>query len=179
MPIAFHDWLDKELGTPHMDKLRDLAIFSIDKAINAEIISTTVPSASTPDHAIAYDSGSTLALADMLEAKELLDDQNVPMSDRHMVVDSAQLNDLFNISGFTSSDFLTSGAPLQSGEVSSPLLGFMPHFSTSASAVTYMFHRSYLTLAAQQGMGRVRPAARIGQHQPLPRNGRGHDRGAD
>ena len=22
MPIAFHDWLDKELGTPHMDKLR-------------------------------------------------------------------------------------------------------------------------------------------------------------
>jgi hypothetical protein len=21
-PIAFHDWLDKELGTPHMDKLR-------------------------------------------------------------------------------------------------------------------------------------------------------------
>jgi len=137
---------------PHMDKLRDLAIFSIEKAVNAEIIATTVPSASSPDHQIAYDSGSTLALADMLEAKELLDSADVPMSNRHLVVDSPQLNDLFNISGFTSSDFLLSGAPLQSGMVSSPLLGFMPSFTTSAAGVSYFFHNSYLTMASQQGM---------------------------
>jgi type I restriction enzyme R subunit len=30
--------------------------------------------------------------------------------------------------------------------------------------------------AAQQGAGRVWPAARVGQHQPLSRDGRGHDR---
>lgn len=137
---------------PHMDKLRDLAIFSIQKKIQSLIISLTVPNAATPDHSISYDSGTTLALADLLEGKELLDAQDVPQSDRHMVVGSAQLNDIFNITGFTSSDFLVSGAPLQTGELPSALLGFNPNFTTAAGNVTYLFHRSYFTIAAQQGM---------------------------
>ena len=82
-----------------MDKLREMAIFSIMKKMEKTIIETSVPSASAPDHQIAYDSGTTLAMADLLEAKELLDNQNVPMSDRHLVVDAEQLNDIFNITG--------------------------------------------------------------------------------
>jgi hypothetical protein len=137
---------------PAMEKLQELAIYSIQKKIQKLIIALIVPNAAAPDHSIAYDSGTTLALADMLEAKELLDAQDVPMSDRHMVVGSAQLNDIFNITGFTSSDFLVSGAPLQTGQLPPALLGFMPHFTTEVANTSYFFHSSFFTMAAQQGL---------------------------
>ncbi|MBL0320680.1 MAG: hypothetical protein IPP74_15505 [Alphaproteobacteria bacterium] len=107
-----------------MDKLRDMAVYAIMKKMEKTIIASTVPSASAPDHQIPYTSGTTLALADILNAKELLDTANVPAADRHMVLGSAQTNDVFNIVGFTSSDFLMSGAPLQSGQLPAGLVGF-------------------------------------------------------
>lgn len=137
---------------PHMDKLNMLAIYAIRKKIQSKIIELSVPSASAPDHQIAYDSGSTLALADLLEAKELLDTQNVPLEDRHITMGAAQMNNVFNITGFTSSDFLVSGAPIQTGELPNALLGFMPHFTTEVGAVTHMYHGSYFTMAAQEGI---------------------------
>lgn len=137
---------------PAMDKLRDLAIYSINKKIQALIISLTVPNASAPDHSIAFDSGTTLALADLLEGKELLDNQDVPMANRHMVVGAAQLNDMFNIAGFTSTDFGVSNSPLINGGLPSQILGFMPHFTTLVGNVVYLYHSSYQTIAAQQGL---------------------------
>lgn len=137
---------------PAMDKLRELAVYSIMKKVENNIIDAIVPSSSSPDHQIAFDSGTTLQLADLLEAKELLDAQNVPMSDRHLVVGSAQANDIFNITGFTSSDFILAGSPLTTGELKQPLLGFMPHMTTLISDVVYLFHKSFMTIAAQQGM---------------------------
>jgi hypothetical protein len=137
---------------PHMDKLRELAVYSILKKIERTIIETIVPNAAAPDHAIAFDSGTTLALADLLEGKELLDDANVPAGDRHAVLGSAQTNDLFNITGFTSRDFIDGAGPLATGQVPSQLLGFAPHFTTMAGNVAYLFHRSFMTMAAQQGM---------------------------
>lgn len=136
----------------HMDQLEELAIFALMKRMQREIIDDTVPSASAPDHQIAYDSGTTLALADLLEGKELLDSANVPSTDRSAVMDSPQMNDIFNIVGFTSSDFLISGAPIHTGELPSALLGFRPRMTTEANGVTYLFHRSYMTLAVQEGM---------------------------
>jgi len=137
---------------PAMDKLRELAIYSINKKIQSLIVAAISPSASAPDHQIAYDSGTTLALADMLEAKELLDDQDVPQADRCMVLGSAQMNDIFNITGFTSSDFLLSGAPLATGQVPSGLLGFKPEFTTEVGNTAYLFHKSFMTIAAQKGI---------------------------
>ncbi len=134
---------------PYMDQVRDLAAFSIMKKIQDIIIELTIP---TGANALAYDSGTTLGLADILEGKELLDENNVPGSDRFMVMGSAQLNDIFNINGFTSSDFLISGAPLVTGEIPEMLLGFNPAFTTAVGNVTHLFHRSYFTMAAQQGM---------------------------
>lgn len=136
---------------PFVDKLKDLAIYSIQKKIQALIISLTVPSA-TPDHTISAVTAGTFALADILAMKELLDNQNVPMSDRHMVMGSAPLNDIFNITGFTSSDFVASGSPLQSGQLPAQLVGFMPHFTTVVGSTVYAFHTSYFTMASQQGM---------------------------
>ena len=137
---------------PFMNQLRDRAIYAINKKIQALIIERIVPSAAAPDHQIGYDSGTTLALADILEAKELLDAADVPATDRHLVLGSAQLNDIFNITGFTSSDFLLTGAPLQTGQAPQALLGFTPHFTNAAGNVSYFFHKSFMTMASQQGV---------------------------
>jgi hypothetical protein len=137
---------------PHMDKLRELAVYSIMKKICNTIIASIVPSAASPDNTLAYTSGTTLALADLIAGKDALDAQNVPGSDRHMVVGSSQANDIFNITGFQSSDFMASGGFLQSGQLPPQLLGFLPHFTTLAAATTYLFHRSFMTMASQQGL---------------------------
>lgn len=137
---------------PAMQKLQELAIYSIMKKIQALIIALIVPSASAPDHTLAYDSGTTLALADLLEAKELLDNQDVPMSNRHMCFGAAQMNDLFNVAAFNSTDFGVSNAPLINGGLPSQILGFMPHFSSLFANVVYLYHSSFFQIASQQGM---------------------------
>ena len=137
---------------PAMDKLRELAIYAIQKRVQALIVAAISPSASAPDHQIGYDVGTTLGLADLLEGKELLDAQDVPMANRHAVLGAAQTNDIFNISGFTSSDFILDGSPLTSGEVNRALLGFMPHMTTEVGGVSHLFHNSFMTIAAQQGI---------------------------
>jgi len=134
---------------PFMDQVRDKAIYSIMKAMQSQIITDTVPSAAAPDHQIAYDSGTTLALADMLEAKELLDAQNVPSMMRKSIVGSAQLNDLFNITSFNSKDFIPAGSPQSSGVFDTPLLGFDVRWTTEVGTTSYFFHPSYMTMAIQ------------------------------
>lgn len=137
---------------PVMNELRDLAIYSIMKKIQALIIAASIPSSSAPDHQIAYTGGTTLDIAKILEAKELLDAQDVPQPDRHMVLGAAQLNDLFAITTIQSSDFVASNAPVLSGQLPSQIFGFMPHFTSEAGNVVYLFHRSYMAMASQQGM---------------------------
>jgi hypothetical protein len=134
----------------HANALRDLAMHSIMKKMQKIIIEAIVPNAATPDHAIAYDSGSTLALADILEAKELLDDQDVPEEGRFMVLGAAQGNDLLNITGYTSRDFIAAGSPLATGSIAAPFLGFAPKLTTEAGAVAYFLHPQFMTLAVQQ-----------------------------
>lgn len=137
---------------PVMDKLRDHAAYSIMKKVQSLIIATISPSASAPDHQIPYDSGSTLALADILEAKELLDLQDVPDEMRKGLVGASQNNDLFNITGFTSRDFIPSGSPITSGAFSTPFLGFEIDWTSELSSTSYFFHPSFLTIAFQENM---------------------------
>lgn len=130
--------------------LSDLAMFSIMKKMQKIIIADTVASSAAPDHQISYDSGSTLAQLDILEGKELLDTQNVEEVGRQLVAGAAQYNDLLNITGFVSRDFIASGNPNQSGAVASPLYGFNVNWTTEASAVTYLFHPLYMQMAVQR-----------------------------
>lgn len=133
------------------EQLRMLAMHSIMKKMQKIIIAEIVPNASAPDHSIAYDSGTTLALADILEAKELLDNQDVPDDgSRVMILGAAQWNDIFNITGFVSRDFIPAGSPLSSGSLPTPILGFLPKLTTEAGNVAYLFHPSFLTMAVQQ-----------------------------
>lgn len=137
---------------PFVDQLRDMAVYAVNKKMDAIIAADIVPSASAPDHSIAYTAGTTLALVDILNAKELLDTANVPLSDRHSVLGPAQTNDVFAITGFTSSDFVLAGSPLTSGELTQKLLGFSPHMSNAVGNTSYWFHRSFYAMAVQQGL---------------------------
>lgn len=133
--------------------IRDLAFHSIMKKMQSLIIADVSPSSSTPDHTIGYDAGTTLALADILEAKELLDDQDVEAEGRVMILGSAQSNDIFNVTGFTSRDFLGSGeAPLASGMVPGRVLGFTPRMTTEAGSTAYFFHPLFMQVAVQMGL---------------------------
>lgn len=137
---------------PAVNKLQELAIYSIMKKIQALIIALIVPIGAAPDQSIAYTSGTTLALADLLNGKELLDNQDVPMANRHMCFGAAQMNDLLAISSFTSSDFVSSNAPLINGNLPSQIVGFMPHFSSLFANTVYLYHSSFFQIAAQQAM---------------------------
>ena len=129
--------------------LRDMALHAILKRMQAIIIADIVPSTS-PDHTIAFDSGTTLALADILEAKELLDNSDVEEMNRQMIVGSAQLNDLFNITGFISRDFIPSGSPLTSGQIQTPVLGFQVGWTSLLVNQAYLFHPIFQQIAVQQ-----------------------------
>lgn len=133
------------------DKLGALALHSILRKMQKIIIAEIVPNASAPDHSIAYTSGTTLDLAKILEAKEDLDTQNVPDDgQRCMILDSPQWNDIFNITGFVSRDFIPAGSPLSTGSLPTPILGFNPKMTTEAASVAYLFHPMFLTMAVQQ-----------------------------
>jgi hypothetical protein len=133
-----------------LNELNDLAMFSVMKKIQDLIITATVPSASAPDHQIGYTSGTTLALADILAAKELLDTANVDGANRISILGAAQKNDLFNITGFTSRDYVPAGSPLSSGDINVPVCGFEIKETTVVSNTARFFHPSYLTMAVQE-----------------------------
>lgn len=135
---------------PAVESLNEMAMYSVMKKIQQLIIDNISPNAAAPDHSIAYDSGSTLALADILEAKELLDSQNVSGVSRVGIVGAAQKNDLFNITGFTSKDFVPAGSPLSEGDITLPVLGFEIKETTVVSNTSYWFHPSFLTMAIQE-----------------------------
>lgn len=137
---------------PFMDDLRDKMVHAIMKKMESLIVAATIPSASNPDHQIAYDSGSVLALADILEVKDLLDAQNVPKENRKAAIDSLQINDLFNITGFVSRDFIPAGSPLTEGAINTPVVGFEILEATTLVTDSYWFHPSYLTAAIQQSL---------------------------
>lgn len=135
---------------PFVDKLEEHAAYAIMKKVHSIIVSTISPSASAPDHQISFDSGTTLALVDILEAKELLDNQDVPEEMRKGVTAVPQANDLFNITGFTSRDFIPAGSPLTEGAINTPVLGFEMKHTSLLTNTAYFFHPSFMQMAMQQ-----------------------------
>ncbi len=142
---------------PFMDNLRDIAINAILQKMQLLIIAGIVPSPSAPDHTIAYTSGTTLAKADISAAKRLLDAQNVPAENRILVTGSSQDNDLTNIlelinSQYNPANVAGGSAPIVTGQVRNPVLGFQPRPTTASGNVTYCFHRSFLQMAVQKAL---------------------------
>lgn len=129
--------------------LRDLALHAIMKRMQTIIVELIVPSASSPDHAIGYNSGTTLALVDILAAKSLLDLQDVEDIGRKMILDPTGWNDLFTITGFTSRDYIPAGSPMTQGAITTPVLGFDVDWTSELTNVCYFYHPIFMQMAVQ------------------------------
>jgi hypothetical protein len=101
-------------------------------------------------------SDSNLNVAKLREAKRLLDGNNVPMDNRHMIIHADSLASLLSETSVTSSDFNTVKA-LVSGEVNT-FLGFTFHtlgdrsegglpIDGSSDRTLYAFHRDAIGMA--------------------------------
>lgn len=131
-------------------KIMELAFFSIIKKMQKNIIAEIAPSVSAPDHVIPYSSGTTMALADWIEVKTLLDNQNVNENGRIAILGTNQINALFNISGFMSRDFVPNSEAMSNGAITSPVLGFLVKWTTVVADTSTFFSPEFLQMAVQE-----------------------------
>jgi len=105
-------------------------------------------SASAPDHRRAY-AGSTIAKADVLLARQLLNDAKVPQAGRSAVVSSAQEASLLAIAEFVRIDESGSSEALRNGRIGR-LFGFDFYMKPDAEDTKSMFfHKTALAYARQ------------------------------
>ena len=138
---------------------------AIMEAIEASIYTALATvSASGPDHKIAFGTASTIALADILAANELLDIQNVPDSDRFLAVHPSQYKNLLALGDFTDASKYGGNGTIMNGELGQ-IYGFRVIKSTKVTTATALaYHRSHVAFAMQGGMdlAEVRNAAHCG-----------------
>lgn len=120
----------------------------IDKDIitQLKLVSTTAP-----DHLLDYGNSptDTLAQADILEMRRLLNVQNIPMQDRYLVVSPDQEKALLSIADFVRADAYGSAAGLMNAELGR-IYGFTVLMHTSLSAAdTLAYHKSHAGMAMQ------------------------------
>jgi N4-gp56 family major capsid protein len=105
-------------------------------------------STSAPDHKRAY-VGSTIAAADILLARQLLNEQNVPMADRTIVISPAEEAAILAITQFVKVNEVGSEAPVRNGEIGK-LFGFTVIMSSLAEdAKSMAYHKSCAVFARQ------------------------------
>lgn len=119
----------------------------IDTDIIAALVAT---SASTPDHRIAL-AGSTFAEVDILEARKLLNDQNVPLSDRFLVIPTAYEKSALALANLIQQDRYSGNTAIVSGEIGQAY-GFRIIVHTGLSTTAVAYHKSHVAVAIQQGL---------------------------
>jgi N4-gp56 family major capsid protein len=120
----------------------------IANAIDAYVYSELVKaSASAPDHRIAF-AGSTIAATDLLEARRLLNVQNVSQAGRYLVINPSDEKALLSIDNFVRADAYGSAAGLQNGELGR-IFGFTVLMSNNAT-YSVAYHQSACAVAIQQ-----------------------------
>jgi hypothetical protein len=130
----------------------DLA-FDTDLRIVNEFYSSV--SLSAPDHCLAYANTTSLAGADILAAKLLLDNQKVPQDGRYLAVDPTGYSQLLAISDFIRYDAL--GAAQNPNAIRTGIVGTIYGFEVFMSqAVTALqqiaFHKSALAYGVQESV---------------------------
>lgn len=132
------------------DSSRSLAA-SVDDCIVTELLSA---SAAAPDHRqqFANTPTDTIQEADILEARRLLDIQNVPSSDRFMLLPPDQEKAMLQIANFIQADRYGSAQPIQNGEIGM-VFGIRVLKTTSSnlgSGEFVAFHRDAVAYASQR-----------------------------
>ncbi|HAT77253.1 MAG TPA: hypothetical protein DCS19_10570 [Flavobacterium sp.] len=111
-----------------------------------------VVSATTPDHRVAFKSGTTLSLEDITGARKLLNIAKVPMMDRFMIINPEQEEDLLNLDNFRSAEKYGSNTVLMNGEIGL-IFGFRVLMTNAVTADEVLFyHRSHCAFARQLAM---------------------------
>jgi len=132
---------------PFMDELRARGSAAILRKIQDDMIAAVSPSASAPDHVIAYDSSTTLQDADLLEAFDLEATANWARSqDKYLVTGELQYNDIANIAKFYDKT-LSGVAGVEQGKMLAPVYGHSVSSSTACGTTTYLFEGSFMQAA--------------------------------
>jgi N4-gp56 family major capsid protein len=127
-----------------MEMAKELAL-QVDKDIFTQLAAA---SAAAPDHRIAF-VGADVAQVDLLQARYLLNVQNVPMDNRFIGIAPDQEKALLSISDFVRADAYGSAGGLVAGEIGR-LYGMtvvMSNVFTAARA--YVWHKSAVGFAQQ------------------------------
>jgi N4-gp56 family major capsid protein len=95
-----------------MEMAKELAL-QVDKDIKVEL---ELASAAAPDHRIAF-AGASIAQTDLLEARRLLNVQNVPMDGRFLGIHPTEEKAILSISDFVRADAYGSAGGLVNGEI--------------------------------------------------------------
>jgi hypothetical protein len=136
-----------------IDELEKRALSAIQLKMQSNAFALISPSTATPDHVIAYDSASTLADADLLEALDLEVAANWPdNADKYLVTGGLQRNDLVNISKFYDKDTNDGDAPSITGQILAPIYGHNVRWSGAAGTTTYLFLSDFMQIAVQRGL---------------------------
>ncbi len=138
---------------PFMDQLREIAINAIMRKMQDDLISDIAPSTAAPDHTLAYDNGTTLADADLLEALDLERVANWPESDKFLITGAQQYNDLLNIQKFYDKTINDGNAVVNNGQMLAPVYGHKVGWTTAMGTRTLLFHLSFMQAAVQRGLG--------------------------
>lgn len=127
-----------------MEMAKELSL-QIDKDIFTELL---LASASGPDHRIAF-AGASLAATDLLEARRLLNVQNVPMDGRFLAVAPDEEKALLAIENFIRADAYGSAGGLINGEIGK-LYGMTVVMSNVVTAgLPIVYHKSAVGFAQQ------------------------------
>lgn len=127
-----------------MEMAKELAL-QVDKDIFTEI---ALASAAAPDHRVAF-VGSDVAQVDLLQARYLLNAQNVPMDNRFLGIAPDQEKALLSIADFVRADAYGSAGGLVNGEIGRiyGMTVVMSNVFTAARA--YVWHKSAVGFAQQ------------------------------
>lgn len=110
-------------------------------------------SAAAPDHRIAYDNTTSISKTDILEARRLLNIQNVPMDERFLCVPPSQEKAMLLIDDFIHAEKYGSAMAIQNGEIGK-VYGFRVLVSNAAESdnLCVAYHREAVAFAWQQAV---------------------------
>lgn len=121
---------------------------AIDDMIRVQL---KLASTSAPDHLLDYadTSGNVIALADVVNARKLLNTQYVPMQERYMAVSPLKEAELLSIASFIQAERYGSAQPIQNGEIGS-IMGFKVILDPGLSSTQTIFWQKQACAVAVQ-----------------------------
>lgn len=128
---------------------KDLAL-DIDKKIIAQL---RLASASAPDHRVSFTDtvNGDIELADILNARKLLQFQNIDPRECYMMVGPDQEANMLKIANFIEAEKYGSNTPIMNGEIGM-IYGLKVIVHTSAASEAIFWHPTAAAFALQQGV---------------------------